>query len=159
MISLIINFYQLYRVARPGQLNICCSCIFMGDKLVNWCDLSFLYIINVNIQYGQSSAKLPITRSLGHSVNRSLGHSITQSLGYSVTRSIGHSVITQSLGHSVTRSLGYSVTRTLGHSVTRSLGHSVTRSPCHHVIHPVVILFILSSLFSTLIRTNERTDT
>ena len=60
-----------------------------------------------NIPYGQSSAKLTVTRSLGHSVTWSLGHLVTRSLGHSVTWSLGHSV-TQSLGHSVTQSLGHS---------------------------------------------------
>ena len=36
-----------------------------------------MYLLNViNIPYGQSSAKLPVTQSLGHSVTRLLGHSI-----------------------------------------------------------------------------------
>ena len=34
----------------------------------------------VNIPYGQSSAKLPVTQSLGHSVTQSLSHSVTWSL-------------------------------------------------------------------------------
>ena len=41
------------------------------------------FLGNKNIPYGQSSAKLPVTRSLGplsHSVTRSLGHSVTRSL-------------------------------------------------------------------------------
>ena len=33
----------------------------------------------MNIPYGQSSAKLPVTRSLGHLVTWSLGHLVTQS--------------------------------------------------------------------------------
>ena len=69
----------------------------------------------INIPYGQSSAKLPVTRSHGHS--------FTQSLGHLVTRPLGHLVI-WSLSHSVTRSLG----QPLGHSVTQSLGRSLGHS-------------------------------
>ena len=43
-----------------------------------------------NIPYGQSSAKLPVILSLGHSVSLSLGHSVTWSLGHSVNQSLGH---------------------------------------------------------------------
>ena len=85
-----------------------------------------------NIPYGQSSAKLPVTWSLGHSVTQSLGHLVTWSLGHLVTWSLGHSV-TRSLGHSVTRSLGHLVTWSLGHLVTWSLGHLVTWSLGHSV--------------------------
>ena len=56
------------------------------------CVMGFLPL---NIPSGQSSAKLPVTPSLG---TQSLG---TQLLSHSVTWSNGHSV-TQSLGHSVT---------------------------------------------------------
>ena len=83
-----------------------------------------------NIPSGQSSAKLPVTRSLGHLVIRftwSLGHSI---LGHSVFWSLGHSV-TQSLSHSFTRSLGHLVIRSLGNMVTWSHGHLVTQSLSH----------------------------
>ena len=52
----------------------------------------FIYL---NIPYGQSSAKLPVTRSFGHLVIRSLGHSVTWSLGHLVTPSLGH-LVTQS---------------------------------------------------------------
>ena len=86
----------------------------------------------LNITYGQSSAKLPVTQSISQSVTRSLRHLVTQSLGYSVTWSLGHSV-TWSLGHLVTQSLGHSVTRSLGHLVTWSLSHLVTRSFSHLV--------------------------
>ena len=52
-------------------------------------DFKFRYLItNIRIwyiPYGQSSAKLSVTRSLGHSVTWSLGHSVTRSLGHSVT--------------------------------------------------------------------------
>ena len=41
-----------------------------------------------NIPYGQSSAKLPVTRSLGHFVTWSVGHSITRSFGHSVIWSL-----------------------------------------------------------------------
>ena len=75
-----------------------------------------------NIPYGQSSAKLSVTRSLGHLVTRFLGHSVSWSLGQSVTRSFGHSA-TRSLDYFVTRSLSQSVTRSLSQSVIRSLGH------------------------------------
>ena len=57
-----------------------------------------------NIPSGQSSAKLPVILSLGHSVTWSLGHLVIWSLGHLVTWSLGHLVI-QSLGHS-----GHSVT-------------------------------------------------
>ena len=104
-----------------------------------------------NIPYGQSSAKLPVTWSLGHTrshtwtqghlVTRSLGNSVTWSLnclvnwsfGHTVTWSLGH-FATWSLGHWVTQSLSHSVTRSLSHSVTWSLSHSVTWSLCHYVI-------------------------
>ena len=45
-------------------------------------NIYFIYLIN--IPYGQSSAKLPVTWSLGHLVTWSLGHSVTWSLGHSV---------------------------------------------------------------------------
>ena len=44
-----------------------------------------MIIIIINIPYGQSSAKLPVTRSLGHLVTWSLGHLVTWSLSHSVT--------------------------------------------------------------------------
>ena len=52
------------------------------------CKLSCKITYLQNIPPGQSSAKLPVTRSLCHLVTRSLGHSVTQSLGHSVTRSL-----------------------------------------------------------------------
>ena len=80
---------------------------------------AFLAILAlINIPSGQSSAKLPVILSLGHSVTWSLGPLVTWSLGHSVTWSLCHSV-TLSLCHSVTRSC---------HSVTWSHGHLVTRS-------------------------------
>ena len=56
--------------------------------------------IRRNIPYGQSSAKLPVTWSLGHLVTQSLCHLVTRSLSYLVTWSLSHSV-TRSLGHLV----------------------------------------------------------
>ena len=47
-------------------------------------------ITPLNITYGQSFAKLPVTRSLSHLVTRSFGHSVTLSLCHLVTRSLGH---------------------------------------------------------------------
>ena len=41
--------------------------------------------IHKNIPFGQSSAKLPVSQSLGHSITWSLGHLATWSLGHSVT--------------------------------------------------------------------------
>ena len=38
--------------------------------------------IITNIPYGQSSAKLPVTQLLGHSVTWSPSHLVTQSLGH-----------------------------------------------------------------------------
>ena len=88
---------------------------------INECRTNEYSIIKLykNIPYGQSSANLPLTRSLGHSVAQLLSHLVTWSLGRSVTQSLGHSV-TWSLGHSITWSLGNLVTRSL---VTQSLGH------------------------------------
>merc|ERR1712155_443977 len=65
----------------------------------------------LNIPSGQSSAKLPVTRLLGHSVTRLLGHSVTWSLSYSVTR------VTRSLCHLVTMSFCHSVS-TMLHNTT-----------------------------------------
>ena len=59
-------------------------------------------ISRLNIPNGQSSAKLPVTRSLGHST---LGQLVTWSLGHLVTWSLGH-LVTRSLGHLVTQSFG-----------------------------------------------------
>merc|ERR1712242_507701 len=88
-----------------------------------------------NIPYSQSSAKLPATQSLSHSVTRSISHLVTRSLSHFVTWSLGH-LVNQSLGHLVTWSLGHLVTWSLGHLVTGhlvtwSLGHLVTRSLGH----------------------------
>ena len=54
------------------------------------CKLSCKITYLLNIPPGQSSAKLPVTRSLGHSVTGSLGHSVTRSFGHLVTRLLGH---------------------------------------------------------------------
>ena len=40
----------------------------------------FIDCERINIPYGQSSAKLPVIQSFGHSVIRSLGHSVTWSV-------------------------------------------------------------------------------
>ena len=45
-------------------------------------------IVQENIPSGQSSAKLPVTRSLSHSVTQSLSHSVTLSLHHSFIRSL-----------------------------------------------------------------------
>ena len=64
----------------------------------------------INISYGQSSAKLPVTRLLSHSVTLSLCHSVTLSHGHLFTCSLIY-LITWSLGHFVTRSLSHMVTQ------------------------------------------------
>ena len=61
-----------------------------------------------NIPSGQSSAKLPVNRSLGHSVTWSLGHSVTRSLG--------------SLGQSLFSTLRLTDGRTDGHTTSGSTG-------------------------------------
>ena len=72
-----------------------------------------------NIPYGQSSAKLPVTWSLGHTRSHTWtqGHLVTRSLGNSVTWSL-NCLVNWSFGHTVTWSLGHLVTLPLGHSVT-----------------------------------------
>ena len=55
------------------------------------------YFLPENIPFGQSSAKLPVTLSLCHSVTWSLGHLVTWSLSHSVTVSFCHSVSTMLL--------------------------------------------------------------
>ena len=75
--------------------------LYLLDTHHNACSLTYIIILvqfrlsvwhKINIPSGQSSAKLPVTLSLGHSVIRSLGHSVTRSLSHLVTRSLGHSV-------------------------------------------------------------------
>ena len=57
------------------------------DNTTYWCALA-----HKNIPYGQSSAKLPITWSLGYKVTWSLGYKVTWSLSHLVTWSLSHSV-------------------------------------------------------------------
>ena len=91
--------------------------LFRNNPINTLCLQSLDFLPHITYTYGQSSVKLPVTRSLGHLVTWSYGHSVIRSLNHSVTWSLGHSV-TWSLGHSVTRSLGHSVAWSLGHIIT-----------------------------------------
>ena len=71
-----------------AQLQVVFQYVFRSDRI------SRLYIALLNIPPGQSSAKLPVTRSLGQLVTQSLGHSVTLSLSHLVSQSVSQSVTT-----------------------------------------------------------------
>ena len=64
--------------------------LFRNNPINTLCLQSLDFLPHITYTYGQSSAKLPVTWSLGHLVTWSLGHSVILSLGHSVTRSLGH---------------------------------------------------------------------
>ena len=90
----------------------------MTKALLKYCNT------NSNIPYGQSSAKLPVTRSLGHLVTWSLGHLVTRSLGHLVTWSHGH-LVTQSYGHYFQHDHGRTDERTDNIRTSRSASQTI----------------------------------
>ena len=64
--------------------------LFRNNPINTLCLQSLDFLPHITYTYGQSSVKLPVTRSLGHLVTWSYGHSVIRSLNHSVTWSLCH---------------------------------------------------------------------